>query len=189
MKVTNTYKGFQFDEQKYKELILYIAERTLNDSGFGATKMAKTLLKADFVSFALYGKPITGAKYQKIEHGPAAVQYLPILNKMIQRKEVAQAQKTIGGYSSTQIVALKKANISVFTKEEIALIDNIILEFSNLNTHGVKKIVYDNLGIKYAGYKDEIPYLTELIPSESIPLSEKEMEWAISSDNYTEIEA
>lgn len=171
-------KNLQFNEDKFKELVLYIAEHTADQFDFGATKMAKVLWKSDFAANALLGEPITGATYQKIDYGPGAKEYKPILDSMIDDNVVAKSYSTIGGYPSTKIVALKKADVSKFSTEEISLIDSVIHLISKLNTHQIKELVYKNMGVKVANLYDEIPYLSELFPSELIPLTENELNWA-----------
>ena len=53
-----------------RELILFIADRCEDEPTFGATKLNKILFYADFLSYALYGEPIAGVTYRKLERGP-----------------------------------------------------------------------------------------------------------------------
>src|SRR5688572_1912439 len=56
--------------ERLRELMLFIAERCLNDPTFGAVKLNRILFLADFISFARYGEPITGTPYRKLPSGP-----------------------------------------------------------------------------------------------------------------------
>jgi hypothetical protein len=42
----------QFDEDRFRELVLYIAHKTKDDPTFGRTKLAKVLFSRDFVAYA-----------------------------------------------------------------------------------------------------------------------------------------
>lgn len=60
----------EFDQKRFEEVVLYIAERTKDDPDFGNTKMAKVLFYSDFEAFRELGESITGAEYQAWDHGP-----------------------------------------------------------------------------------------------------------------------
>src|SRR5437868_14530692 len=60
-----------FHEDKLAELILYIAERSEHDKEFGKTKLLKLIAYSDFGAYQRLGRPITGAHYRKLPHGPA----------------------------------------------------------------------------------------------------------------------
>src|SRR5438067_13073106 len=89
-------EGPVFDEQKFRELILYFAQKSADDPAFGAVKLNKLLFYADFVSFAKRGKAITGATYFRLPHGPAPRQLLPITKKMDRRDLVTESRDHFG---------------------------------------------------------------------------------------------
>ena len=62
---------FIYDEAKFTELLLHVADRLRNDRAGGATKLNKVLYFADFAHVRRHGRPISGAEYQKLAHGPA----------------------------------------------------------------------------------------------------------------------
>ena len=71
-----------FDSQKFKQLILYLAERSGDDPGFAATKLNKLMYFCDFEAYRQLGRSITGARYQKLPWGPAAVEFLPLQDEL-----------------------------------------------------------------------------------------------------------
>jgi hypothetical protein len=58
-------------EARLRELILYIAARCERDPRFGATKLNKILLFADFLAYFRRRRPITGVEYMRLPNGPA----------------------------------------------------------------------------------------------------------------------
>jgi|SRR5271169_6899363 len=73
-----------FEAAKFKELMLYAAEKSVEDPAFGATKLNKILFFSDFLCFGLAGHSITGASYQRLKNGPAPVQ-LPAMAREIEQ--------------------------------------------------------------------------------------------------------
>lgn len=53
----------QPDDDKFKELILFICERSEGDSPFGAIKLNKLLFFTDFVSYSRFGHAVTWHEY------------------------------------------------------------------------------------------------------------------------------
>jgi hypothetical protein len=69
-------------EEKSRGLIVYIAHKTGDDPRFGDIKLNKVLYFADFRAYDELGQPITGARYQKLEWGPAPRALLPVRHEL-----------------------------------------------------------------------------------------------------------
>ena len=70
MEIMEKRKEIEFDEVKFRELLVYIANKCENDIYFGATKLNKILFYSDFICYYMHGKPITGAEYKALQRGP-----------------------------------------------------------------------------------------------------------------------
>ena len=72
-----------YDEHKFTELVLHVAARLQDDHSGGATKLNKVLFFADFAHVRRTGAPITGAAYQKLDHGPAVRRLRPVRDRLV----------------------------------------------------------------------------------------------------------
>ncbi len=72
----------KFQARKFKELLVYLAQRSADDPLYGATKLNKLLFYCDFLAFGQFGRSVTGARYQKLRHGPAPRQLLPMQTEL-----------------------------------------------------------------------------------------------------------
>ena len=161
--------------ERLRELILYISERSSSDIKFGATKLNKILYYSDFVSFKRYGRPITGAQYMRLNHGPVPTHLLPERIKMIENGEIIIEKRDY--YTQTQDVVrpLRPANIDLFTTREIALVDGIIKELWEMDANEVSARSHKR-GWEAANERDAIPYEAIFLSDES--LTEDDIEWA-----------
>jgi hypothetical protein len=73
----------KFDPAKFNELIVYIATRLGPEAALGRVKLAKLLMQSDFGAYERRRAPITGATYEKWEHG-----HLPKQMLLAQRLDV-----------------------------------------------------------------------------------------------------
>src|SRR4030042_4658500 len=106
---------------KFRELVLYVAQKCADDPRFGATKLNKILFFADFLAYAKYGEPITNAAYIKLPYGPGAKPMAPVREEMLENHEIAIERRERYGRSQERIVPLRKPDLSGFTATEIAL--------------------------------------------------------------------
>lgn len=60
----------EFDRERFKDLVLFIAHKTQDDPRFGRTKLAKALFYLDFAAYAGDGASVTGATYHHWPRGP-----------------------------------------------------------------------------------------------------------------------
>jgi hypothetical protein len=157
-----------FNEERFGELVLYIAQRCMGDPEFGATKMAKALWRIDFQAFARFGRPLTGAEYQKLEHGPAARQFLPVLAKLKGQGVAQEAEQEVNGYHSKRVVALRPANIQLFSSEEVMLIESVLEDIRGKTASQLSRESHEFIGWKLAETGETIPYTSLLLPD--VPL-------------------
>lgn len=168
----------KYDEQKFKNLILYIAQRSEDDPNFGATKINKILFFADFDAFAKTGKPITGARYQRLPQGPAPRALLPVKKEMladgsINEREVLRHST----YQQKRIVANKNTNMDLFTGEEIAVVDAVIARLRPETARRVSDLSHERDGWSLAENGEEIPYFTAILHDGPVELTAEHLEY------------
>lgn len=149
----------KYDEAKFKELMLYVASQTEDDLEFGAVKLNKVLFYSDFLHFAQKGTPITGALYQRLQHGPAPRKLLPVRLEMMRAGD-AYLDKSyyMGRVPVARLVAKRPPNLSLFTPDELKFVDNIIKMVSDGTASDISNLSHDEMGWKLARHKEPIPY-------------------------------
>jgi uncharacterized phage-associated protein len=151
------------NDRKMKELILYLAQKSECDAAFGAVKLNKLLFFADFLAFQNFGKSITGHEYQKLKHGPAPRRLLPIQNALENDGSIRIVPTEYHGKTQNRCVAVRDPVMSDFDSEEIALVDQIIAEFSEKNAAFVSDLSHRFAGWKLAEECETIPYVVALV--------------------------
>jgi hypothetical protein len=115
-----------FDAEKFKELMLYAAAKSVEDETFGATKLNKILFFSDFLHFGLAGSSITGATYKRKPNGPVATQ-LPAMAREIEQAHYGHfVERPYFNLKQRRLVADRSADTRVFLDEERDLIDDVI---------------------------------------------------------------
>ena len=152
------------DDSRLKEMIVYIASKCQEDPGFGAVKLNKILFRADFQAYRLRGRPVTGTAYFRLKYGPAPKAMMPVMRELHSEDAVRTQRRIVGGLEQKRPIALRPANLSYFSGEDIAIVDDIISELWGRSAVAVSD---ESHGIQWQTRADREP-----IPYESAYLSD-----------------
>lgn len=152
-------------EARLRELVLYISQRCESDKYYGKTKLNKVLVFADFTSFARRGVPVTGVEYMRQPQGPVPRRMLPILKEMEASGEILVRPVQLGTRVQQRVIALRKPNLSLFTSDEIAAVEQSIQHCWKHTAKSVSDLTH-GIAWRIAGSAGE------LIPYEAVFLSD-----------------
>ena len=154
------------DETKFRELILYIADKCSDDRLWGATKLNKQLFFCDFLAYKHLGHSITGADYIALEHGPGPRSMVPVRGQMKNDGEIRLVQNGL----QQRIVPLRQANTELFSFEELQLVNKVVEEIKDSTADEVSDLSHAFLGWQAAraesiatGNSVSIPYETVFV--------------------------
>jgi uncharacterized phage-associated protein len=161
------HHDFQSDG-KLEELVLFIAARSEGDLNFGSTKLNKLLFFADFAAYAKLGQSITGAMYQKLKNGPAPRRIVPVIKKLVQRRDLAIQERDRFGKTQKVPIALREARLDDFSAKEIAIVADTIAAYARNNARGISSKSHEFAGWKLAEIGEDIPYEVSLVEFQKI---------------------
>lgn len=161
--------GTEFNRQKFKELILYLADKSGDDEGFGMTKLNKLLYFCDFEAYRRLGRSITGAEYQKLRWGPAATDFLPSHEELL-RDQWARIERRPRGDYEQRVTVSTGADITLFSEEELRVIEDVIAKLRPFDASGSSEYSHEqSAGWNLVDERETIPYRTVFISTEPIP--------------------
>lgn len=164
-----------YDETKFTEMVLYVASRLAGSPTGGATKLNKVLFFAEFTHFRRYGMAISGCEFQKLEHGPAPRQLVPVRKRLIASQEARLAKDDFLGRPQHRLVPLREPNVAVFSANELATIHDVLDQFQNFTALQVSGLSHLEPGWRLTELGETIPYSTALLdmPQISTPTSRR----------------
>ena len=158
----------RFEREKFVELLLYFARRG-QDEGLviGSTKLNKLLFFSDFRAYAKLGSPITGARYQKLDWGPAPRALLPVRSELIENGDA----RFLDSEDWNQVLEPQRdPNMTLFTEEELFVIDEVFNELRPFNATAASDYSHWNSpGWNAADEFEDIPYASARISTERPP--------------------
>lgn len=161
----------EFNRRKFEELIVYFARRLGPEAALGRVKLAKLLMHSDFMAFRRLGRPITGATYEKWEHG-----HFP--RELVMAEKDLQADGSIRsetvdyfGLPLKHVTAGRDPELSGFTEDEIAIAEGALRMYGHESAKYLSELAHREPGWKLSDWREEIPYETGLIGAERPPES------------------
>lgn len=153
-------RNFEFNREKFEELIVYIAERCADDPTYDTFKLNTMLYYADFAAYRMFGEPISGATYEKYSAGPVAKQ-LPDARRHLMncgQVKLVERRHFLGGHR--QLVPAQSGELSSegFSLSERQLLDSIIEFFAGKSAREVSSFVQHEPGWAVTHDQETIPY-------------------------------
>lgn len=131
--------GRDYDQNRFENLLVYFAERSRDDEGYGKVKLNKLLFRADFEACRLLGVSITGEEYKRQDLGPVAA-HLPSALKRLEASGVLKVTPVATGPYERLVPLIEEghsANTSAFSEDELGIIERALEE---LKGQGAKQV-------------------------------------------------
>lgn len=151
------------NENKFRELLLFIAHRSEKDPGFGAIKLNKLLFYSDFLAYLTLGHPITGQPYFALENGPAPRYLVRVREQMVKNKDIAIQRKPTFGGVPERVLALREPDLNKFTPAEIALVTKVLDVCRSQSGTELSELSHRFAGWRLASQQEDIPYEVALV--------------------------
>lgn len=121
--------GFQPDDGRLAELILYVSERCAGWEHFDPVLLDRILFQADFLHYRAYGAPITGQAYRRGPSGPTPRGLGRVLRGLAREFAMLETPVGDGLHVRRRPAALRAARASAFAESERAVIDEVLRHY------------------------------------------------------------
>ena|ERR1035437_8897862 len=158
------------EHKKLKESVLYISQVAEPDDTFAKVKLCKLLYNIDFEAYLQFGKSVTEETYRKLEQGTVPTAVFSLLED---DKDVVLVNRLFHGYTQQKPVAMRDAETSIFTVEEIALINLVVRRHWGQTGTQMSNESHNFIGWRLAKDNEIIPLQAALLEDRDLTESEK----------------
>ena len=177
-------RSFDFDAERFEELIVYIAQKCTDDPTFGAVKLNKILYYSDFDAYRHMRQPISGATYRKLQAGPAPKELQRSRDKLIEEGRLILENRPYFNRLQKRLALAPgaQANAELFTAREREIVDEVIQFFWGKSAREVSDYSHREPGWKFAEEFENIPYETAWLSGDPIDQETEETAQRIGRD-------
>lgn len=145
------------DRHKIEQVILYFIHHANNEM-LGTTKLLKLIYFADFDHVELYDLPITGARYQKFQHGPVPIAASDTLDKLAERGDITRQKERGSDYIRTVYTANINVDRATFSDDEWQILGLVRDRFLQWNTAQIVAATHGEAPWVAVRMGEDIPY-------------------------------
>jgi uncharacterized phage-associated protein len=120
---------FQFDREKFKDVVHYAVQRAADRYGLealGNTKLHKILYFADMLHYLDAGHPLSGEDYQRQRFGPTARHLTWAIAALIVEGRISLTKRNYYGYAKSEYAPLLPPTASRLSTGQQSLIDEVM---------------------------------------------------------------
>lgn len=164
-----------YHEDKFAEMVLYIAGRLQDDRAGGATKLNKVLFFAEFTHLRRHHRVISGCEFQRLPNGPAPVQLLPVRRRLVESGAASLVEEDFLGRPLHRLVPVREADQTVFSEPELETIDDVLTQLAGLTATQVSELSHQEPGWQLTDDGEIIPFSTAFLdfPQVATPTAER----------------
>jgi len=144
----------EFDQEVFKEMVLYISERCQDKPHFDTARLEKILHYSDFFWYGHTGASISGETYLRRQHGPTPKHLEETLEKLVRDGFLEVVRRPRVDYTQKKPVIKKAFEPSKLSKEQAEFIDTVIADVVDL------AVAREDIFWQYLSNGEEIPYET-----------------------------
>ena len=162
-------------EEKFVELLMHVASRLRGDRAGGATKLNKVLFFVEFTHLRRHHQVVSGCQFQKLPHGPAPHQLLPVRRRLIDAGEAKLIEEDFLGRPQQRLVPERAADLTWFTAEELQTIEDVLDQLEGMTGTQVSELSHHEPGWRLTEIGETIPFSTAFLdfPQAVTPTSER----------------
>lgn len=141
--------------RKLEELIVHLGSHP-SVVNLGPTKLWKLIYFIDARAMREWGEPITESEFIKYEHGPVPSRGEKYLKQLIKRGEVKTTPRDVGGKVLNEVNAVRPADMGVFAKQELAVIDVVCKELGGKTAKVLSDLSHQEPAWHYAEIMEKL---------------------------------
>ena len=146
--------------KKFKEVLLYVLEKTGARPNIGETAIYKLLYFIDFDYYEKFEEQLIGAKYIKNHFGPTPVEFKKITDQMIKNGAIEKIKSKYFQHEQKKYLPCRLADLKILSAQEIQHIDEVLSRLAWKNATELSNYSHSDTPWRVHKIGEEISYET-----------------------------
>jgi DNA-binding XRE family transcriptional regulator/uncharacterized phage-associated protein len=129
---------------KFKQVLLYVLEKTAGKPNVGMTVIYKLLYFIDFDYYEKYEQQLMGLTYIKNHHGPTPREFIKIVEEMKEVGELEEVKSKYFTYDQRKFLPHRRADLSLLTAQELKMIDSVIGRYADKSATELSSLSHED---------------------------------------------
>lgn len=130
--------------EKFKQVLLYILEKTAGKPNIGMTALYKLLYFSDFDFYEKYEEQMMGLTYIKNHYGPTPREFIKVVDDMKQEGSLEEVKSAYFTYEQKKFLPRQSANLNILTARETAMIDSVLARYGDMSATQLSDLSHED---------------------------------------------
>lgn len=161
--------------KKFKQVLLYVLEKTAGKPNVGMTTLYKLLYFVDFDYYEKYEEQLMGLTYIKNTYGPTPREFVRVVEEMKQLNELEEVKSTYFTYEQRKFLPHAKADLSLLNGRELEMIESVLARYADKSAKELSDLSHEDTPWSVAEMGENIEYEHVFYRPEKLSVREYEM--------------
>jgi transcriptional regulator with XRE-family HTH domain len=134
----------QKNVEKFKQVLLYILEKTGGKPNIGMTALYKLLYFIDFDYYEKYEEQLMGLTYIHNHYGPSPREFMKVVDDMKKEGSLEEVKSAYFAYEQRKFLPHKSADLDTLGSKEIKMIDSVLARYGDLSASQLTAISHED---------------------------------------------
>lgn len=134
----------QKNVEKFKQVLLYVLEKTAGKPNIGMTALYKLLYFIDFDYYEKYDKQLMGLTYIKNHYGPTPREFVSVVEEMKKEGDLEEVKSAYFAYEQRKFLPRKSADLSKMCAQETAMIDSVLSRYGDMTAKQLSDLSHED---------------------------------------------
>lgn len=148
----------QEKHDKFREVLLYLLEKTAGKHNVGMTVVYKLLYFIDFDYYEKYHEQLMGLRYMRNQFGPTPVMFKALVDQMMEEESLVEVKSKFFTKDQTKFLPLKSANLALLSGQEVSMIDDVIARYGDKTATELSELTHEDMPWKAAKSGEDLNY-------------------------------
>jgi DNA-binding XRE family transcriptional regulator/uncharacterized phage-associated protein len=143
---------------KFKQVLLYVLEKTAGKPNIGMTALYKLLYFIDFDYYEKYEEQLMGLTYIKNTYGPTPREFMNVVGDMKLANEIEEVKSLYFTYDQRKFLPHTKADLSLLSGQELEMIRSVLARYANKSGKELSDLSHEDTPWNVAEMGQNIEY-------------------------------
>ena len=129
---------------KFKQVFLYVLEKTAGKHNIGMTALYKLLYFIDFDYYEKYDEQFMGLTYIKNHYGPTPREFVKVVEEMKEEEDIEEIKSSYFTYEQRKFLPRKSANLASLSAQEVEMIDSVLARYGDKSAAELSRLSHED---------------------------------------------
>ncbi len=144
--------------EKFKQVLIYVLEKTAGKPNIGMTALYKLLYFIDFDYYEKYDEQMMGLTYIKNHYGPTPREFVKVVEDMKKRGDLEEIKSPYFTYEQKKFLPHKPADLTALSGQEKEMIDSVLARYGDKSAAELTRLSHEDTPWVVAEEGENIEY-------------------------------